>query len=749
MSEFRKTLKTTEKNVNILNIEGIYTLKDFFNYFPKLHEDRQEIWDITRLWEEEVKKQSIKVLITEKKINILRNKKKNYEIKFEDRNGNPGKATFWGTGFIFQGIEKGKWYIIVGKPKIVKWKPVFSHPEFIPSAEENNRDDSEAENESTNEDNQTIPDINQQKLNFDNKKPDISNQDSHNIGRLYPIYPEMLGIKSGWFAKKIWENLYFIEQEYTEYLPEEFRKEFDLLKISEAIRNIHYPTDMDMLWKAKYRIYFDRLLKIQLQSSMYKESYTLWSNTYDKNEDNQIDRDIVKSFQEQLSFELTTDQKKVIKQIIEDFHIDRSMIRLLQWDVWSGKTIVALICAYYIIKRFKWQVAFLVPIEVLANQHYGSIVRLFWHLGIQTKILTWSTPLAQKKKIKQELKAWLIDVVIWTHAIIQDDVEFKNLDFVIVDEQHKFGVKQRSFFKKFGSPHILQMTATPIPRTMALAFFSEFEVSTINQMPAGRKPIITKIINSSNWDKLKYWILDRISKWQSVYIVVPLVQESETLEWVHDVQTAYQEVKDIFMDNQTISDINDTSMSNKGKWEDIIQNSLQENQIGMMHGKLSSKEKDAVMNKFKKWDIKILVSTTVIEVWVDVPEASIMIIKNAERFGLSQLHQLRGRVGRSDIQSYCFLETKNSSSSDRLQAMEKYTDGFKLAQIDMDIRWIGEVMWYRQSWASDVPMEILSDIKVVEKVQTATKRLLDRYPKLHWLEALMKEIDYISTDVGL
>lgn len=747
MSELRKLLRTTEKNVNILNIEGIYSLKDFLNYFPKSHEDRQLIGDITRLGEQDVKKQSLKVLVTEKKINVLRNKKRVYEIRFEDKDGNSGKATWRGTGYIFQNIEKGKWYIVVGKPKIVKGKPQFSHPEFISSAQDdlyigNLRQDN--------------PDMShtwkgnlaQVELDFNNNlnssEAQVITDDSHNIWRLYPIYSEMLGIKSARFAKKIWDILPYIEQEYVEYLPEEFREKFDLLKIVDAIQNIHYPMDSDMLGKAKYRIYFDRLLKIQLQSLIYKEQYTLWSNTYiDK--DNTIDRGIIRDFQDRLPFTLTTDQKKVIKQCIEDFHINTSMIRLLQGDVGSGKTIVAFACAYYIIKRFGGQIALLVPIEVLANQHYINAVKLFGHMGIQTKLLTWSTTLSQKKKIKQEIKAGLIDIVIWTHAIIQDDVNFKNLDFVIVDEQHKFWVKQRSFFKRFGSPHILQMTATPIPRTLALAFFSEFEVSTINQMPAGRKPIITKVINSSHRSKLKYWILDRISKWQSVFIVVPLVNESETLEGVHDVQTAYQEIKEMFSKDKSGID-KDTNAKNE---DQVIINWLEDNQIGMMHGKLTSKEKDKIMQRFKSGEIKILVSTTVIEVWVDVPQASIMIIKNAERFWLSQLHQLRWRVWRSDIQSYCFLETKNSSANTRLEAMESTTDWFKLAQKDMEIRGTWEVMWYRQSGTSDIPMEILSDIKVIEKVQTSAIWLLDHYPKLKWLELLMKEIDYVSTDVGL
>jgi ATP-dependent DNA helicase RecG len=294
---------------------------------------------------------------------------------------------------------------------------------------------------------------------------------------------------------------------------------------------------------------------------------------------------------------------------------------------------------------------------------------------------------------------------------------------VVIDEQHKFGVKQRSFFKKFGSPHILQMTATPIPRTLALAYFAEFDVSIIDQMPAGRKPIITKVVTKKERTKLKYRIIDRMKLGQSVFVVVPLVYENEQMEWVHSAEMVYDEMKAEFSDY------------------------LLSSEIGLMHGKLSSKEKDDVMQKFKNNTSKILVSTTVIEVGVDVPQATIMIIKNSERFGLSQLHQLRGRVGRSDIQSYCFLETKNISWNERLKAMEDHTDGFKLAEIDMKLRWTGEVMGYRQSGESDIPTEILMDITFIEKVQQAASWLFEHYPGLKGLKILESEMDYVDGEI--
>lgn len=718
MPDLKKILRTTDRYIAILNINGIFTVKDFLNYFPKFHEDRQSIqhsFQDQKSLSNPQEKQRVRVFVKDKKVTILRSKKKIYEVHFQDEQWQNGKATYRWSGFVYQQIEKNKWYIVVGKPKLIKKKAVFSNPEFIPSHD--------ASNISPSSDIWTVEEIATQSLSFETTQIDITQ--TYNIGRLYPVYSEMLGIKSGWFAKKMRDILSYADQEYIEYLPDECREEFELPDIVQSIKSLHYPTDPDNLKQAKTRIYFDRLLKVQLQSLIAKQDYEKTHEhhlaAHPAKED--IDRAIIRWFIATLPFTLTDAQKKVIKQVIEDFYQWKPMLRLIQGDVGSGKTIVAAICAYYIIKKHKGQVSFLVPIEVLATQHYHSFIKLFHPLGIHVKLLTGSITGTQKLKIKNELKAGMIDIVVGTHAIIQEDISFRNLQFVIIDEQHKFGVKQRSFFKQFGGPHILQMTATPIPRTLALAFFAEFEVSIIDQMPVGRKPIITKVVTQKERKKLKGRILDRIDKGQSVFVVVPLINESDYLEWVQSATTVYQEYKDEFSDY------------------------LWSESIGLMHGKLNSKEKASVMNKFKHGETKIMISTTVIEVWVDIPHATIMIIKNAERFWLSQLHQLRGRVGRSDIQSYCFLETKHSAGTERLKAMEEHTDGFKLAEIDMQLRGTGEILGYRQSGESDVPLEILTDIQLIEKVQTVAKRLLDHYPRLQWLKLLEAEIDYVQTEV--
>ncbi len=435
------------------------------------------------------------------------------------------------------------------------------------------------------------------------------------------------------------------------------------------------------------------------------------------------DRENIKTITNQLPFTLTNAQKKVIKNIIENIHDPKPMIRLLQWDVGSWKTIVAAIVAYYTHNKFKGQSVFLAPLEVLANQHYKTLAKFLLPLGIRLELLTWSLPKSQKDKIKSDLAEGKIHIIIWTHAILQENVKFKNLSFVVIDEQHKFGVKQRSFFKQFNSPHILQMSATPIPRSMALAFFGEFDVSIIDELPSGRKPITTKIISETEYQKLKPRILTKINQGQKIFIVTPLIEESEKME---EVKAATEE----YMDAQLLYP--------EIKWK-----------IGLLHGKMKSKEKDEVMQKFKNGQYCLLVSTTVIEVGVDVPEATIMVIKNAERFWLSQLHQLRWRIWRSDLQSYCFLETrkKTGDTYKRLKSMEETSDGFKLAELDLQNRWAGEILWTQQSWETDIPLEILSDIKFLEQIQEWAKRLLEHYPNLKWLDSLKKYMQEKMWDV--
>lgn len=384
------------------------------------------------------------------------------------------------------------------------------------------------------------------------------------------------------------------------------------------------------------------------------------------------------------------------------------MMRLLQWDVWSWKTIVATAVAYHIIKQLWWQIALLAPLSVLAQQHYETLAKLLLPLWVRIELLTWSLTPKHKNKLKQALKAWTIDIIVGTHAIIQEDIEFFNLQFAIVDEQHKFGVRQRAFFQRFDSPHLLQMTATPIPRSLTLAFFWEFEVSIIDEMPAWRKPITTKIVNNWEIKKLKPRILTKISQNQKCFIVTPLIHESEH-ESMEEIASATVEREEVTAHYPELS------------WK-----------IWLLHWQMKSSEKDQIMKDFKDGKYVILVSTTVIEVWIDIPDATIMIIKNSERFGLSQLHQLRGRVWRSDIQSYCFLHTKRKSwdSYQRLRHMEETNDGFELAEIDLRLRGSGEILWVRQSGDTDIPIEILTDSDYLSNIKQAWSLLMDKYPEV-------------------
>ncbi len=696
--ELKAALKTTSKYLKILADQWITTVKDFLNYFPRAYEDRSMIRNLNELIFNEKGITATKGQIVEKKI-YMRWWRRIYDIKFVDPVWNKGYITIFNSGFMASKLHEDKRYIIVGKPNIKNNKITFSHPDVVETEAPEDLGTSEEEQGTS---------------------PTSHITEVYNAGRIFPIYPELMWIKPGWFAQKMRNLIDKIDTIFSEYLPDEFIKKFWLMGVKETIRAMHYPDSFDQQKQANLRIFFDRLLRIQLYSLLNRSNYQS-KNTNTGGEI--IDREIVKHIVNTLPFELTMAQKKVIKQIIENIHEPKPMLRLLQWDVGSWKTVVAAASAYYTHKKFWGQSVFLAPLEVLANQHYKTLAKLLLPLWLRVELLTWSVPKSQKDKIKQDLLEGRIHTLIWTHAVIQEDVIFKQLQFVVIDEQHKFWVRQRAFFKKFWAPHILQMSATPIPRSMALAFFGEFDVSIIDEMPVGRKPIITKIISEKEYLKLKLWMLDHINKGQKVFMVTPLIEESEKMEELKAATTEFEEAKILFPEL---------------KWK-----------IGLLHGKMSSKDKDVVMQDFKTWKICLLVSTTVIEVGVDIPEATIMVIKNAERFGLSQLHQLRGRIGRSDIQSYCFLETKNKAGDigKRLKAMEDINDGFKLAELDLQNRGAGEILGTIQSWESDIPLEILSDLKFLEDIQKGAKWLLEKYPKLEWLPGLKKYLEEKMGDV--
>ena len=811
--DLKDFLKTNKKYLSILSSNWIKTVKQFFEYWPRDYEDRTKIKKVSELltdWTVQI----VKWKVVDKNLITTPTGKKLVEIILEDEDWKKFYVHYINSVFWLKQFKKSNWYLIIWKPKFEYWKIIFWHP--------------------------TVKEV------WRMSEEDLKKSFDFEIWRIYPIYSELGWIKSSWFAKKIWENLDKIPLFFKEYYPKDFLNEFNLLQLTKTVKNLHFPESWELLKQAKNRLWFDKLLRIQLVSllskieysektnhrqsnqqsqtiykivgiaqkiynnfwyglreafyvkKLVKELQSLWVEvqiekilkdkdwtiiwkgdiivnndiilevksvpkvypqhfkqirTYlqlggfkkwlllnfgnfaklehfvftnkdivcDKKDDclwyNIPERDLIKSFLQTLPFQLTKAQKKVIKQIIDDFHSDKTMMRLLQWDVGSWKTIVAIIVARYMIKKFWKQVAFLAPTEILAKQHYKNICKFLIPLGVRVELLVWWMTKKQKEVVKEWLKTAKVQMVVWTHAIIQEDVEFADLWLAIIDEQHRFWVGQRAFFKKFGSPHILQMTATPIPRSLALAFFGEFDVSIIDEMPAGRKPVYTKIIDEQEFLKLKPWILNKIAQWQQIYIITPLIEESEKLEDVKSVMKEYEEIQ------KFLPELKD--------------------QICLLHGKMKPKEKDDVMQRFKEGKCKILVSTTVIEVGVDVPQATVIIIKNAERFGLAQLHQLRWRVWRSDLQSYCFLITKSKSgeSYKRLKAMEKYNDWFKLAELDMKIRGAWEMLWVRQSWASDIPVEILSDVKFLEKVQEAAKWLLERYPGLDDLDDLKKMLE--------
>lgn len=657
--DFKKRLKTTPKYINTLAERHIANQRDFFYYFPRDHEDRTSIKTISEL--QEWVKSVLKAKIVDKNLINTPRWKKIIEFKLQDEQGNLAYASFMNATFMLRTLQKWNNILLSWKPKFSYWKYTFWFPEILSN-------------------------------NFNDEI--VS---SNLVWNIVPIYSDLSWIKWSWFQKKMSEKIDEIENCVEEFLPKYLLKKYDLLPIHAALHNIHFPKNSQTLQKAQYRFYFEQLLIWQLIANANLENQ-------EKKPASKPDRSIISNFLSKLPFELTLAQKKAIKIIIEDIHSWKIMTRLLQWDVWSWKTVVSAIVSFYMISKFKKQVAFLAPTEVLASQHAKSLSKTLLPLWIKMSLLTWSSNKKDKEQIKQNLQEKNIDFLVWTHAIIQDDVIFKDLWLVIIDEQHKFGVNQRSKLTSQWNPHMLQMTATPIPRSLALSYFGEFENTIIDELPPWRQTIQTKVIDENEYEKLKQFLISKINQNQQVYVVAPLIEESDKIEDVNSAFEEYEKLKNMFSE-------------------------LSENEIWLMHGRLKSEEKNKIMQDFQRWKIKILVSTTVIEVGVDVPTATVMIIKNSERFGLSSLHQLRWRVGRGNRQSYCFLVTKNKSweSYKRVKYMEEYSDGFKLAEIDLNLRWAWTILGTQQSGEMDLPQQALKDIELLENSRNEAKYILENW----------------------
>ena len=647
----------------LLNKEiGVFTINDMLNYFPFRYEDRSKINRLSNVNENSI--DGIYLVRAIKKTTSGVYNQKRLTVKVKDSSGYADLIWFKGVKWIDKKILIGRKYLIFGKPKIYKKTISFTHPE-------------------TNE---------YQKV-------------SLGIKPVYSITETLKKryINNVFFNKTIAEIIKNIKHKIDENLPKKVIQEAGLLSKENALINIHLPKDHSMIKAAIKRLKYEELFYLQLQVLLLKKSRLDAFPGYI------FKKNIILSdfYKNHIPFSLTASQKNVIKECYKDMSSGKQMNRLVQGDVGSGKTIVAFMCMLISIEG-GGQVAFMAPTEVLAEQHFQGIKKFAKILNIQIDLLTGSTKQKERKLIHDRLINGTTNVLIGTHALIQKSVVFKRLGLVVIDEQHKFGVAQRAKLwrkKQEFYPHILVMTATPIPRTLALTLYGDLDVSTINELPTGRIPIITSHRFDNSRLKVFSFIKKTIKSGQQVYIVYPLIEESKSKDY-KDLMDGYESIKKYFPNTP----------------------------LGILHGRMKAEDKDFEMKRFVDGKSKILVSTTVIEVGVDVSNASVMVIESAERFGLSQLHQLRGRVGRGVNQSYCILMTKyklNDNSKIRINALVDSSDGFKIADIDLKLRGPGNMMGTEQSGVLDLQFtDLTKDSDIIFQTRVMAKEIIKNDPEL-------------------
>jgi len=520
----------------------------------------------------------------------------------------------------------------------------------------------------------------------------LNNQTIH-TGRLVPVYPETKGISSKWLRRQIF-NLLGKKSQIKDFLPDNLIKENKLMKLSDAIEAIHFPDSLEEAVGARERLAFDELFEIQLSSLVRKKA---WEKDVIKNPWKNFE-ERMEAFIDKLPFELTEAQEKAIEEILKDLTSQKPMNRLLEGEVGSGKTVVGAVMMYLAFLN-GFQSAFMAPTEILAQQHFKTISNLLMSFGATVELATGSTKASDK-----------FDVIIGTHALVYSKVKFKKLGLVIIDEQQRFGVEQRTIIRKKGkNAHLLAMTATPIPRTVALTMYGDLDLSILNQMPKGRKLVKTWLVPPEKRNGAYNWIKKQIlENKDQVFIVCPFIEESESMLTVKAATKEFARLKtEVFPDLK----------------------------LGLLHGKIKSKEKEKILKSFRDKKIDILVSTPVVEVGIDIPNATIMMIEEADRFGLAQLHQMRGRVGRSDKQSYCLLFTssKNETTVERLKAMEKIYSGAELAELDLKLRGPGQIYGTSQHGVPNLKVASFSDFTLIEKTKREAQKVfkdIDKYPKL-------------------
>lgn len=522
-------------------------------------------------------------------------------------------------------------------------------------------------------------------------------------GRLVPVYPETEGLTSKWVRTKIDQLLPQVKNKLEDPLPDFIKGK--MLSLEEAVKKIHYPDSWEDVEKSRERLGFDELFYVSLATQKVRMQWRQKPIVTPL----EINQKTLKEFIEKLPFKLTSDQKKVVKQIIEDLKKDKAMNRLIQGEVGSGKTVVATIIIYLIYLN-KLKTLFMAPTEILAFQHFETINSLLAPWGIKVGIYTGS-----KKNAKDA------DVIIGTHALLSEKLLTPDIGLVIIDEQQRFGVEQRSFLRNRSKlPHFLTMTATPIPRTIALTLYGDLDLSVINELPKNRPVIKTYLVPEKKRADSYRFIEKKVKEGDQAYIITPFIEPSETLTSVKAVKVEYEKLKKIFIDLK----------------------------LGLLHGRMKSQEKEQILKEFKAGEVQILVSTSVVEVGMDIPNTTIMVIEGAERFGLSQLHQLRGRIGRGTKESFCLLYTSDSSSDRRrLKYLETTFDGLKLAELDLRIRGSGEIFGSKQSGRFEFKIANFSDIQLVEKTRDAARELLQDNPTLDKYPLIKAKLQELTSNV--
>lgn len=537
----------------------------------------------------------------------------------------------------------------------------------------------------------------------------ITSDETIHTGRLVPIYPETRGVSSKWLRRQVYKLLKEQKQNLFEYLPDSIIKDNDLIGFIEAIEQIHFPKTHQLADKARYRLSFDELFLMQARVKQKREQWekNLTGHPFkiSKFKNN------IQEFWDKLPFELTNAQKKAVKEIFQDLAGKKPMNRLLEGDVGSGKTVVGAI-AMYLAFLNGFQSVLITPTEILAGQHFQTIFDLLSPLGVKVELITGS------KKHNSLFMIHNSNILIGTHALLNDKIKINKLGLVVIDEQQRFGVEQRALIRSKGkNPHLLTMTATPIPRTIALTLYGDLDLSYLDEMPKGRKIVKTWLVSPEKRNSAYEWIKKQMQEFKSqVFIICPFIEESESMQTVKAATKEFERLKkEIFTKEK----------------------------VGLLHGKLKGKEKEKILRDFKDKKFDVLVATPVVEVGIDIPNATMIIIEAADRFGLAQLHQLRGRVGRSDKQSYCllFTESKNSETQQRLKAMEKIHVGAALSELDLRMRGPGEVYGTMQHGIKHLKIANFSNFALIEKAKKEAENI---FPKLSSFPKLQEKLNEIN-----